>query len=842
MPGHAAVWLRRLVVALACSLGGHADPQERAPLMSYVTLWDAQIAEWGFDKEPARLHRWLGDVRKAGIGHLVISVTWKDLEPDEGRFDFAAANRLVADICEADLRAVVVLDASGARAAGDLAPAWLSEKLGQESSQRLGGGPDGNACNLRETGPSFANPDVLALAQRFFRATVSELTSKARSGCIRSFSPNFNNELEARYIQHCDIFQDYNEHALDSYREWLLDQNGDASFWASRWDVKQPQSFWASMWGKKQQSKAGRSDELPPPPKVWGFSSETATDLAFWDWMRFREVLLARILGSSCDVIVDAGGGGCFLHFGEFFTTIDAINSVAFYELASHPSLIDIVLDTNFINFMGVTVEPIVASLLVSTAQPYAQADPKKRVWFEGAVERLVSGGRQGTGELRGDSLMSQGMQQALRAGAHGIGITNLLDVGLLPQILPVPLAEFANLRVEPWRPNVLLFTARETFYSFRKHTQKSDKQDFLQIRLIKAYQKIEARCSGCQVQLVGDARLLQNESFVRGFNRHTWLTLPGALPLFVHGVMRDSTVKWHVPVTHQDSVVELPVMGYPQPFSVGGAAAAGAKGGEGWSKASGPKKTVVVLAQGRSGSTTLQSLLNVCVNDAFIQGENDFSVWWLYKHALSTASYELYTKQSTTYAHMKTEYDEPSMPFYQKVVPEHVRSEQRALVMATIAHGKRARVVGFKEVRWLERVMQDRPPGDSFWDKDDRRGALRGYRTGNTTQRLAHFFRWLGGVVPDLHVVVLTRDPAGQSKSAWFAQNPNAASEIARGNAVFEQTRREPGMPRSFHITHDDLVNKDMRRLARLFGFLSEPFKEKCVRDELEKKHSWRS
>ena len=92
-----------------------------------------------------------------------------------------------------------------------------------------------------------------------------------------------------------------------------------------------------------------------------------------------------------------------------------------------------------------------------------------------------------------------------------------------------------------------------------------------------------------------------------------------------------------------------------------------------------------------RASRATLQSLLNVCVNDAFIQGENDFSVWWLYKHALSTASYELYTKQSTTYTHMKTEYDEPSMPFYQKVLPEHVRSEQRALVMATIAHGKRA-------------------------------------------------------------------------------------------------------------------------------------------------------
>ena len=186
----------------------------------------------------------------------------------------------------------------------------------------------------------------------------------------------------------------------------------------------------------------------------------------------------------------------------------------------------------------------------------------------------------------------------------------------------------------------------------------------------------------------------------------------------------------------------------------------------------SGSTSTSSRSSRPRSGSTTLQSLLNHCVNDAFIQGENDFSVWWLYKHALSTASYELYTKQSTTYARMKSEYDEPSMPFYQKVVPEQVRNEQRALVMATIAHSKRARVVGFKEVRWLERVQQDHLPGDSFWDKDDRRGALRGYRTGNTTQRPPTSSAG-SGAVPDLHVIVLTRDPAGQSKSACSRRTP---------------------------------------------------------------------
>ena len=53
------------------------------------------------------------------------------------------------------------------------------------------------------------------------------------------------------------------------------------------------------------------------------------------------------------------------------------------------------------------------------------------------------------------------------------------------------------------------------------------------------------------------------------------------------------------------------------------------------------PLKAVVVLSQGR-GSAALLSLLNNCVRDAFVQGENDFSVWWLYKYSLSVASYEL--------------------------------------------------------------------------------------------------------------------------------------------------------------------------------------------------------
>ena len=615
-------------------------------VMSYLTLWDAQLAQWGFDKDPARLARWLGDVRKSGIGHMVVSVPWARSEPRDGDFDFASAHALVGAVCDAGLRAVVVLDASGGNAQQNPPPAWLGAKLGEEAYRRVGGGPPGEACNLRGTGPSIGSAAVLDLAVRFFEAAVGALS--ARHGCIRSFSPNFNNELEARYIQHCDIFQDYNDGALAQYRAWLLEQSGgDAAFWTARWDAS------------GRSPGAGR---LAPgslaPPRVWGWTSTAATALDYWDWLRFREVLLARAFTRACDAMVAAGARGCFLHFGELFTTIDAINSVVFYELAAHPSLIDLVLDTNFINFLGVTVEPEVAALLVSTAQPYARADARKKVWFEGAVERLITGGQSGTGDLRGDSLMKRGFQQAVAAGAHGIGITNLQDLSLLPKILPiappVSAASMAALRVVPWAPSSLLFTARETFYSYRKYTRKSDKLDALQAKLLHAYKAMRESCGGCQIQVVGDARLLANASFARGFGHRAWLRLPGVLPEVVQRAMAAAAqqASWHVMHYDEQALVALPVMGRPRVFSVGGeddgdaaaAAAAGARGDAAWAPRHGaaPLKAVVVLSQGRAGSTALLSLLNNCVRDAFVQGENDFSVWWLYKYSLSVASYEL--------------------------------------------------------------------------------------------------------------------------------------------------------------------------------------------------------
>ena len=180
------------------------------------------------------------------------------------------------------------------------------------------------------------------------------------------------------------------------------------------------------------------------------------TSLAYWDWQRFREVNLMRAYRTACDRVVAFGGHGCFLHFGEFFSSVDAINAVIFFQLANVSSITDLIVDTNFINFQKTQVDPVAASVLVSSAQLYEERSgnnaAKKRIWFEGAVERLGSGG----GNLGGNvQILRDGFRHAVEAGATGLGVTNLKNLSYLTEIFPSPPKELV---VQPWRPRALLF------------------------------------------------------------------------------------------------------------------------------------------------------------------------------------------------------------------------------------------------------------------------------------------------------------------------------------------------------------------------------------------------
>ena len=83
------------------------------PVASYVTLWKDQIAPWGLDPEAnaGALNAWLGEVRAAGVSHVMISVSWTDVEPDEDRFTLTPVRKLVGKIVQANLQVMMVLDA-----------------------------------------------------------------------------------------------------------------------------------------------------------------------------------------------------------------------------------------------------------------------------------------------------------------------------------------------------------------------------------------------------------------------------------------------------------------------------------------------------------------------------------------------------------------------------------------------------------------------------------------------------------------------------------------------------------------------------------------------------------
>jgi len=295
--------------AATVTLGGLPDTAGRV-VPTYVTLWQSQIRSWGVGP------KWFEAAAEAlgEFGHVVTSVNWDDIERVEGVFDMAPAVSIAKAICGAGLKAILVLDAWKP-------PAWV---LAQHPDAHItGGGPLGHPCNSKSSGPSYAHPAVRALTLRFFERVAAAFPAGAGQQCVVALSPNLNNELEARYVQECDIFTDYNPHALHRYRSWLRAQNEDAKYWTSRWGSIPP--------NQRVDPAAGHVTKWNTiaPPRVWGESgAQPATSLAFWDWMRFREVENAGLLREACDGFYTSSGRtrGCFLHFGEVFSSIDAIN------------------------------------------------------------------------------------------------------------------------------------------------------------------------------------------------------------------------------------------------------------------------------------------------------------------------------------------------------------------------------------------------------------------------------------------------------------------------------------------------------------------------------------
>jgi len=247
-----------------------------------------------------------------------------------------------------------------------------------------------------------------------------------------------------------------------------------------------------------------------------------------------------------------------------------------------------------------------------------------------------------------------------------------------------------------------------------------------------------------------------------------------------------------------------------------------------------GLEKTVVVVTMGRTGSSALTVLLNECINDAFVQGENDLNLWWLYKYALSVESYEVYSPSGRTHPEMTEKYFDPGMPFYKQTRPDTVEKRLRALVLQTLTGGERHRVGGMKEIRWIERARKDSHPEDKYWDMDSLAPVLRDYRAAHEpAERIAHFLQWLERFLPQLHVIVLTRNLESRSQSAW--NKGVSAEELKREDTILLSLLRKSYL-RSTHVEFESLRSHNTTVLASLFMFLGEPFDGACAKRALER------
>lgn len=214
---------------------------------------------------------------------------------------------------------MVVLDAYRA-------PKWLLERY--PDAKAVGSGPLGHPCNHRLRGfTALSHAQALALALRFMTTTVADLTTNFGRDSVHAFQPNFNNELEARYVQECDIFTDYSNTTIAAYRRWLSMQHADVSYWGRRWGL-QREAAGGLLWSQKEQdwtwstimppnvfgaTQMSVGDSFPiTGPRMSGLHknhsarqangpSKPVTSLAYWDWLKFRDVTVAhaiRISGS----------------------------------------------------------------------------------------------------------------------------------------------------------------------------------------------------------------------------------------------------------------------------------------------------------------------------------------------------------------------------------------------------------------------------------------------------------------------------------------------------------------------------------------------------------------
>ncbi|KXZ46504.1 hypothetical protein GPECTOR_43g941 [Gonium pectorale] len=320
----------------------------------------------------------LNGMHEAGISAVVYSIVWKSMEPEEGKIQWEQLAWLMNTTCHnSPLKVDVIVDmlhgADWVRAR--YPTSWPVDADGRPYEHRI----------------SWYHQPVNEAALRFLDSIVKYL-AKNYAPCAAAIQPVYNNEYEAKYTQEYDAFQDYSQHALQAYRDWLRARSTDVQLFNTRWGT----AF--KTW-----------EEVRPPVLHSGDLTGVDFNPRYWDFLKFRIEFGSATYNRACG-FVKAAGLQCFHHFPEFFTVLDAMYGASMFKhIAGSPNTDWVIMDSNFRTPYGTVIKPIKLRIYVGAAVPYG-----KPTYFEAAVEHFND-----------TYLLVESFRESLLSGAGNLGITN---------------------------------------------------------------------------------------------------------------------------------------------------------------------------------------------------------------------------------------------------------------------------------------------------------------------------------------------------------------------------------------------------------------------------------
>lgn len=218
----------------------------------------------------------------------------------------------------------------------------------------------------------------------------------------------------------------------------------------------------------------------------------------------------------------------------------------------------------------------------------------------------------------------------------------------------------------------------------------------------------------------------------------------------------------------------------------------------------------VFVLTYGRSGSTLVQGLLN-SIPGYLVRGENRQilrHVWEFDKAGQAERATQRRKQRKRGVEPGSSDVTSPLFGMDNFAHRQALVYARKLAVRTLLRPEPDTRVVGFKEIQWGE---EDTPA----------------------------YVEWLQKVFPGARFVINTRELSAVAKSAWWAEDPEAADDLARREEILLGLRESLG-DAAYHIRYDQFT-EDPTVLRGLFEWLGEDWDEQRVRAVLGTRHSFR-